>query len=399
VHRELSVAVKRKICANCFAIDAPVARILNIRARRIGVKEGTRRFMKQGRILAVDDDPIVLDTYRVVLEDFYDLHLASSAEDALHFLQCQRPVDVILLDVLMPITDGYEACRRIRLNPRHIDSKIIFVSSKIRIEERLQGYDLGADDYLTKPFEGSELLAKIKVFMRLKNVEEIDKIKTDFINLLYHETRTPLTGILGYAALLRQSPQLTLQEQSFVEQIQRSGELILRSCEKTMLLSDLKSGNIVIKRARIPVSIVLTNQQQQQLSAAKREIRIRGDADIWIHADPKLFGLVMDILLENAIKFSPEGTAVEVTVKSLHDQVRIEVANEGEPITREQQKAIFSEFVVPDVSHHHKGQGLNLAIARRIVEAHDGTLTISNRACGPVFAIEMTPRPGSSPGS
>ena len=346
--------------------------------------------MKHGTILAIDDDSIILETYRALLESDYHIHLAGSAEEAFDWLDRHPHVDVILLDVLMPTIDGYEVCRRIRDDRRLVDVKIIFVSAKVRVEERLQGYDLGADDYLTKPFESSELLAKIKVFMRLKNVEEIDKIKTDFINLLYHETRTPLTGILGYAALLRQSPRLSPEEISFVEQIQRSGELILRSCEKTMLLSDLKSGNIAVQRARIPLSMVLAKEQLEG-APRRRALCVRGDADLWIHADPKLLGIVMDILLDNAIKFSAQETAVEVNVESAAGRVRIEVANQGEPIMPEQQETIFSEFAVRDVSHHHNGQGLNLAIARRIVEAHDGTLTISNGASGPVFAVEMTP--------
>jgi signal transduction histidine kinase len=344
--------------------------------------------MKHGTILAIDDDGIVLETYRALLNDDYHLHLATAAKEAFDWLDHHPHVDVILLDVLMPTIDGYEVCRRIRNDRRLVDTKIIFVSAKIRLEERLQGYDLGADDYLTKPFEGSELCAKIKVFMRLKNIEEIDRIKTDFINLLYHETRTPLTGILGYAALLRQSPRLSSEEESFVEQIQRSGELILRSCEKTMLLSDLKSGNVAIQRSHIPLSMVLAKEQPEG-TLRRRELRVRGDADLWIHADPKLFGIVMDILLDNAIKFSAKDTAVEVSVASIASRVRIEVANEGEPITPEQEEIIFSEFAVADVSHHHKGQGLNLAIARRIMEAHDGTLTISNRGNGPMFTVEM----------
>jgi len=344
--------------------------------------------MKHGTILAIDDDPFILETYRALLESDYHIHLAASAEEAFDWLDRHPHVDVILLDVLMPTIDGYEVCRRIRGDRRFIDAKVIFVSAKVRLEEKLQGYDLGADDYLTKPFESGELFAKVKVFMRLRNVEKIDKIKTDFINLLYHETRTPLTGILGYAALLRQSPRLFPEEESFVEQIQRSGELILRSCEKTMLLSDLKSGNITVHRARIPISMVLA-KEQPEITARRRELRVRGDADLWIHADPKLFGIVMDILLDNAIKFSTKETAVEVNIASLDSRVRIEVANEGEPITPEQEESIFNEFAVADVSHHHKGQGLNLAIARRIMEAHEGTLTISNRGNGSVFTVEM----------
>jgi two-component system sensor histidine kinase/response regulator len=347
--------------------------------------------MKKGTILAVDDDEIILEMYRAILEHAYDVHLTSSGEEALDFLAAHPRLDLILLDIIMPKIDGYETCRRIRQNALFTDVKVIFVSSKMLVEDKLQGYEIGADDYLTKPFEGNELLAKIKVFMRLKKAEEINKIKTNFINLLYHETRTPLTSVFGYAALLRQSPNLTSQEGYFVEQIQRCGETILRSCEKTMLLSNLKSGNVLVERARIPLSIFLSDQQkfQEKSSDTRLEIRIRGDDDLWIDVDPKLFGIVIDTLLDNALKFACPGTTVEVTVKLLKDRVRIEVANEGSHITSEQEEIIFSEFAVQDVSHHHEGPGLSLAIARRIIEAHDGTLTVTNHATGTAFVIDM----------
>ena len=159
-------------------------------------------------ILAVDDDAIVLDMYQAILDSAYNLHLTSSAEEALEFLNSRRRVDLILLDIMIPKMDGYEVCRRIRANPLFSDLKVILVSAKMMLDDKLQGYEIGADDYMTKPFDASELLAKVKVFLRLKNVEEINKIKTNFINLLYHETRTPLTSIFGYASLLRQNANL-----------------------------------------------------------------------------------------------------------------------------------------------------------------------------------------------
>jgi len=347
-------------------------------------------FMKKAKILAVDDDAIILETYRAILESAYDVTLASSGDSALSFLAADPRVDLILLDIVMPNIDGYETCRRIRQNGLLTDAKVIFVSAKVRVEDKLQGYEIGADDYLTKPFEGSELLAKIKVFMRLKKAEEINKLKTNFVNLLYHETRTPLTSIFGYATLLRQSPSLTSQEGYFVDQIQRCGETILSSCEKTMLLNNLKSENVTVERARIPMSLCFSNQRlQERSSEIQREIRVRGDEDLWLYADPKLFGIVVDTLLDNALKFAHPGTAVEVTVQSLKDRVRIEVANEGNQITSEQEEIIFSEFGVQDISHYHEGPGLSLAIARRIVEAHDGTLTVTNHATGTAFVIDM----------
>lgn len=347
--------------------------------------------MNKETILAVDDDPIILETYRAVLEDQYRIHLAPSSEEALTLLNAHPRIDLVLLDILMPDPDGYEMCRRIRENPLFADLKIIFVSSKTLIDDRLRAYELGADDYLTKPFEASELLAKIAVFMRLKKAEEINKIKTDFINLLYHETRTPLTSIFGYASLLRQSGNLTAQEARFVEHIERCGEMILRSCEKTMLLSDLKSGTIVIEKNRVPISIFLSDQHRSipKSFGKHRTVHLCGDSNVWVEVDPKLFGIVINTLLDNALKFSYAGTNVEVTIKSTDRSIQIEVANQGDQITPEQQEVIFSEFAVNDLSHHQDGAGLSLAIARRIVEAHDGTLTVTNRGAGPVFTIEI----------
>src|SRR6185369_4138543 len=123
-------------------------------------------------ILAVDDDPIMLDMYEAVLDDTYDLKLVSSGENALEFLAANPRVDLVLLDIVMPGMDGYEICRRIRSDASFAHVKIILVSSKVKLEERLCGYEVGADDYITKPFEASELTAKLKVFLRLKTAEE-----------------------------------------------------------------------------------------------------------------------------------------------------------------------------------------------------------------------------------
>ena len=342
-------------------------------------------------VLAVDDDAIVLDMYQAILDSAYDLHVTSSAEEALEFLNSRRRVDLILLDIMMPKMDGYEVCRRIRANPLFSDLKVILVSAKMMLDDKLRGYEIGADDYMTKPFDASELLAKVKVFLRLKKVEEINKIKTNFINLLYHETRTPLTSIFGYASLLRQSANLSLQEKYFVEQIQTYGETILKSCEKTMLLSDLKSGTIAVEKTRIPLSILISDQQEFKEKALKNKctLQIRSEEDLWVYADPKLFGIAIDTLVDNAVKFAREGSVVEVTVQALKDHIRIEIANEGDKISPEEQEHMFDELWVKDVEHHHQGHGLSLAIARRIIDAHEGTLTVTNHENGPAFVIDM----------
>jgi putative two-component system response regulator len=128
------------------------------------------------RILAVDDDPTNLAIIREALEQEYDLCTASDGESAIRLARDYRPT-VILLDVMMPGIDGYEVCRRIRECPlaRHI--RIIMVSAKTDIVDRMRGYEVGADDYMTKPFIEDELLAKIRVALRTRDLDEVKALQ------------------------------------------------------------------------------------------------------------------------------------------------------------------------------------------------------------------------------
>jgi len=343
-------------------------------------------------ILAVDDDPIILDMYEAILSDAYSLHMVSSGEEALNFLNSHPRVDLILLDLMMPGIDGYQTCQKVRENPLFSHVKVILVSAKVMLEDRLQGYEIGADDYITKPFQGSELLAKVKVFLRLKTAEEIDRIKTNFITLLNHEARTPLTTMLGYAALLQESPNLDDQEKRFIGQIIKYGNALSRSSEKTVLLSDLKSGNIRIEKQKIYLNDVFAECKSKFTKEAEGKhlsLQVRNVADLWIDGDLKLLRFAFDTLLDNAIKFAREGTVVEITVKATQNKIQVEIANDGEKIPAEHREDIFDELSVQDVEHHHQGHGLSLAITRRIAEAHEGTLSVKDHANGPVFMIDL----------
>ncbi len=124
----------------------------------------------RAKILVVDDDPISLDVMNEVLGGEYDLITASSGEEAIQQARSHHP-ELVLLDIMMPGMDGYETSRRIRADASVNPVKIVLVSSKATLPERLAGYDSGADDYLTKPFDPMELKAKVKVFAHLRRVE------------------------------------------------------------------------------------------------------------------------------------------------------------------------------------------------------------------------------------
>ncbi|MBU3916943.1 response regulator [bacterium] len=114
------------------------------------------------KILIVDDDPMNIDILMDDLEDLYILKSADSGEEALKIIPEFCP-DLVLLDIMMSGIDGYEVCRRIRADKKYNSIKIILISGRAMENERQKGYQMGADDYVTKPFEVEELVEKIQL--------------------------------------------------------------------------------------------------------------------------------------------------------------------------------------------------------------------------------------------
>ena len=128
-------------------------------------------------ILIVDDDELNLAILEEALADHYPLVQARDGAEALEVVEAKRPA-IVLMDIMMPRMDGYEATRRIRLLEQGADVSVILVSAKASTGERVKGYEAGADDYLVKPFDDEELLAKVRVHMRLREaLSDLDEAR------------------------------------------------------------------------------------------------------------------------------------------------------------------------------------------------------------------------------
>jgi len=138
------------------------------------------------KILIADDNEINVEIFRELLEEQYVLETAGNGQQCLEKIERFEP-DIVLLDIVMPGMDGYETCRRIKSDPRSQTTHIILISSKTSVESRLKGYEVGADDYITRPFDGDELLAKIKVQLRLReaimNLESLHNQLSDELRI------------------------------------------------------------------------------------------------------------------------------------------------------------------------------------------------------------------------
>jgi two-component system sensor histidine kinase/response regulator len=347
----------------------------------------------QYKILIVDDEPIILFYIKDLLASVgdYIVETAESGEQALEVLPVFKP-DLILLDIQLPAMNGYEVCRKIRAVNQYRFTKIIMVSGHARVNERLLGYEAGADDYIGKPFDKEELLAKIRVFTQLKHKEELDQIKADLLTLITHETRTPVSGIIGCAELLANDPSLSEEGKELAGLIAKSGQQLFQFMKNAVLLCKLKAG-MELHFNPEPVSGILANVINNLVEEnVARHIRISTDFDdsIMMHADWPLLINVFKFVIDNACKFSPESGAITIKSRQAEGILSVSVHDEGEGVGPHMRDQIFDEFAIKDVAHHQKGQGISLAICRYILHYHHGTIHVEgNPGSGATFVIKL----------
>ena len=345
----------------------------------------------QFKILVVDDDPLNLEILEEILSEKYIVRVAETGEDAIQILPEFNP-DLMLLDIMMPGIDGYEVCRRVRADHRYYLLKIILVSGKSMLEERLQGYEAGADDYIVKPFVDEELEAKIRVFLRLKRSEEVDQIKSDLLRVFSHETRTPLNGILLSTELLRSDDSIGEEARVYLQVIEDSGRRLLEFVKKTTLLCDIKSGLKLEKSSNSLNSFLSVAVKAVRKDAKAKNVKIifnETDNDIVFVADWRMLVKIFIYLVENAVKFSPTDGTVTIEQIKLKTSCEIRITDEGKGIESGWMDKIFHEFAVRDVMHHQKGLGLSLAIAKYIVQMHDGTIHAESAPSKTSFIIRL----------
>ncbi|MEM4248567.1 MAG: hybrid sensor histidine kinase/response regulator [Candidatus Nanoarchaeia archaeon] len=349
--------------------------------------------MKKNKVLIVDDEPVNIAILKEILDAEYETSYASSGNEAIILSETFLP-DLILLDIMLPDADGYELCRKIKNSPKTSNIKIILVSVKNSLQEKLIGYESGADDYITKPFEPEEVLAKTKVFLRLKNAEQINEEKKALLNIFCHETRTPLNAIVGFANLLINSRTISKNDAERARHILSAGNELLTFISKIVLLEELKNGTRKIILQKLKLSQILSlamNTFSTDFKNKKIKVNIEVENDEkFFDGDEELILFSINCLLKNALVHNPETSSIKIKIFSDAQNVYFSIFDNGPGIPENLQKEIFSEFVVADINHHGRGHGLSLPIVKLISELHGGTISLQNNSpSGSIFSLSF----------
>ena len=164
-------------------------------------------------VLIVDDRPENIRVLDVILRPHYEVKAALDGEKALAIARSTDPPDLILLDIAMPVMDGYEVCRVLKEDAGTADIPVIFVTGKSGVEDERKGFDIGAVDYIIKPITPTLVLARVKTHLKLqtqniqlldnyKRLRELEDVRDSLVHMIIHDLRSPLMAVLGYLEML-----------------------------------------------------------------------------------------------------------------------------------------------------------------------------------------------------
>jgi len=345
-------------------------------------------------ILIVDDEADIRRTVTEIVElAGYEAVCAASGRQALELLPKNKP-DIIICDISMPGMDGLEFMGAVRNNEYFSDIPVIFLSALTEKSTVRKGMNLGAEDYLTKPFQEEELLSSIEARLRDKNNErkraeqKLDELRQSMSKSIPHELLTPLNGILGFSELLHENAQhlRPAEVQEMAGSIHESGQRILRLVNKFIAYSELElAAADPFKMTAMREALCLDVQPEIEKAArdAAREAGRGADLETdCCNARAKidcrrLYQAVFE-LAGNAFVYSASGQKVRISGRQRNGMYQLEVQDSGRGMTREQVASLGAYIQFDRAFYEQQGTGLGFAVAKRTFEAHGGSLEITS---------------------
>jgi len=370
---------------------------------------------KRFKVLVVDDDLLTNMLICTELEKAnYIVSVAIDGRKAIELLNNDSGYDLILLDVDMPFMNGYETCIAIRANEKLKEIPVIFLTGFSENKIIIEGFKCGAQDFIVKPYNPVELLLRVNTHLQLKhktdlvkNMNQIleqkvkertqdlkeaneklailEKTKNDFLALISHEMRTPLTGIIGFTEMLK-SKITDPEQKEFAEYIVQSAKRLNRFSEIALLITRLKLqehdfNHKIFDIYELINSCISTLQERVK----EKAIKIITKIDINKHSiamEESLIKFSLMAIIENAIMYSPDTEEIFIRVSSENDYLKLSVRDKGPGFSDEAISQVFNLFTIVNTWHPGEGLGLSLATIKIITNLHKGKVEVKNREQG-----------------
>ncbi|HBE36586.1 MAG TPA: hybrid sensor histidine kinase/response regulator [Cyanobacteria bacterium UBA11368] len=391
----------------------------------------------KGNILIVDDTPENLQVLSATLSDRgYKVRGVIKGTMAIRAAK-SAPPDLILLDIKMPDLTGYEVCEQLKIDPQTKEIPVIFISALDEVLDKVKAFEIGGVDYITKPFQVEEVLARVEHQLTIKRLQKqlvsqnqqlqqeiierkkaeeaaaaASKAKSQFVANMSHELRTPLNAILGFTQVLLRDRHLSSEQVENLRIINRSGEHLLDLINDVLDFSKIEAGIIGLYETSFDLYRLLDSLEEMfQIKCEQKNLLLNFLVSPYVpqfvKTDEKKLRVCLTNLLGNAIKFTTSGS-VTLRVKAVFGaqspagelpitnyQLIFEVEDTGPGIATAEIDTLFDAFVQAEAGKKAvEGTGLGLTITRSYVEIMGGKITVSS-ICGQgtIFKFNIQAQP------
>ena len=376
-------------------------------------------------ILVIDDNPTNLEILDHTLSiEGYNVHTETEGANVIQRIHSSIP-DLILLDILLPDINGFELCQRLKSDPVTESIPIIFMTALAATVDKVKGLNLGAVDYITKPFQREELLARVQTHLSLRQLsktlevknqqlteltedlenkvaerttelkqalekeKELNQLKSRFITMASHEFRTPLAIISSSSGILQEFGDRLNEErkQEHLQTIQNTIKHITQILDDVLMINRAEGNKIelyleaadIIDFCRYLIQETAANHSQYSINfSVDLGEKITAESLI-IQFDKKLLQQVITNLLNNAIKYSPNHNLVNFNLTKVDDQIIFKISDHGIGIPETDQVKLFESFHRASNVGNIAGTGLGLSIVKQCVDLHRGRISVESQ--------------------
>ncbi|NBG87469.1 hybrid sensor histidine kinase/response regulator [Isachenkonia alkalipeptolytica] len=370
---------------------------------------------KKGKILIVDDVAQNIQLIANFLKEDYELAFALHGKEAVH-QALQNSFDLVLLDIMMPEVDGFKVCEVLKNEEKTKEVPVIFLTAKTDHQSIKKGFDLGGVDYITKPFNGSELKARVKTHMELKRSKEAleeknrallesNRIKDKFFSIIAHDLKSPLNTFVSLTALMEENYEDFSEEErkDFLQTMSEHSRQLNKLLNNLLQWSMHQRGDMKVCPEELFLkSVIEENLKLYHQEIRRKKLRVETEVEpgLKVLGDPSMIQTIFRNLLSNAVKFTPNRGEIRIRGRLEQEVVLVDIKDTGVGIRKERIPHLFrlDQVNTTKGTNFQQGTGLGLILCREFVKFHKGEIEVDSQPDeGTKIQVKLPKKPVFSP--
>ncbi len=348
----------------------------------------------RSQILIVDDKVHNLKVLRELIEGHgHEARPVSSGRHALR-AATRQPPDLILLDINMPEMDGYEVCRQLKADPTTAKIPVIFVSALNESFDKVRAFESGGVDYVSKPFQFEELLARIETHLQLshtrrqlnesyRELQRLETMRDDLVHMMVHDMRSPLMAIGTLASCLLEDlgEELEPEHREDLVDLSSASRRLVRMTNDLLDLRRLEEDQLPLNETTFDLGemVSLAAASVRGLDST-RVVKLHAEGSTLVRADADLVRRVLENLIGNGLKHTAPSDPLHVELCTIEGEVRVEVRDRGPGVPSDSQERIFERYTTVDLREERRyhSAGMGLAFCKLAVTASGGRIGVDS---------------------